>query len=316
MGLLRKLFLKSDDQTGDPAAAPRWTVRSAAEILRHFPIGSKVLYAPEAKRELRLESILLGYDINGHLVYSRNELSREIGASRAVLRVHRGGEDLALEEIKSFHMLIPHQPRSEIDFPPLGKDEPESKLVQKRVNDFERGAWVTLICYSPYGKVPNIGTLVTSTRTLAAGPYANHRVVILDPVPNTLSYADKRRHQRLRTNLPIHVQLSLEGGRVPCVLEDSSERFLRVRMPAEEVEARGVSAGEPIFLALELTPGADTVLLQGLVFRRRTESLVVELKAIWKAGRFSDFQLVDQLELKSALLHHASAERLRSPAEA
>ncbi len=310
MGILSRLLTKGDaPDLATPSAGDRWSAQSASRVLRHFPLGSRILYSPEAKRELRLESFLMGYTINGHPIYSRHDLERVASAEQCVLRIRTEGAEVCLAEIKSFYMLVPFQSRSEVDFKPGGRSDPDGKLVQKPVNDFERGNLITIVCYSPFGRVPSIGALVRSTATLTSGPYANHRVVILDPLLNTLTQADKRRHQRLATQLPAVLQTAPEAERQPCTLEDFSERFVRVRLESRGQGQAAWVEGKRVILSVHIDPGPGSVVLQAVIFRRRKDGLVLELKTVLRDGRFTEFHLVDQLELKSAFLHHPSTSR-------
>jgi hypothetical protein len=304
MGLLSRLFATP------PAAGPAdpWSPESVSDVLRQFPIGSRVLYAPETKRELRLESVLMGYSVDRHLVYARDEVVKETIGGRSVLRLRTEGPDLLLEGVRDLHFLVPFQTRSEIDFRPPAREEPE-KLVQKPVNDFERGNHLTLFCFSPYGRVPNIGTLVRSTAVLPRGPYANQKVAVLDPLPGTLSYADKRRLQRVRTQIPAMLQIAGDASEHAGLLEDFSERFIRVRAPAEELK-RAAAEGKRLIVRFALGPESnERVTLHGAVSGRRRDALVVELKSVVKNGKASDFLLLEQIELKSALLQHPSTQK-------
>jgi hypothetical protein len=303
MGLLSKFFAAPEVEEPD-----RWSPDSVSECLRHFPIGTRILYAPESKRELRLESVLMAYSIDRHLLYAREDVVKETVAGRSLLRLRTEGPDVRLERVRNVHFMVPHQLRSEIDFKPAGRDRPEEKLVQKPVNDFERGSLLTLFCFSPYGRVPNIRALVRSTSTLTGGPYVNHRVVTLDPLFTTLSYADKRRFFRMRTQIPVLLQLPGDETGHEGVLEDFSERFVRLRTRSAAV-LRAASEGQRLALSFELPTGPGGVTLHGTVARQRRDGVVLELKSILKDGRLLDFQLVDQIELKSALLQHPSTEK-------
>ncbi|MBI5446305.1 MAG: PilZ domain-containing protein [Deltaproteobacteria bacterium] len=303
MGLLSRFFAAPEVEEPD-----RWSPEAVGEVLRHFPIGTRILYAPETKRELRLESVLMGYSIDRHFLYARDEIVKETAGGRSLLRLRAEAPDLLLERVRNLYFVIPYQTRSEIDFRPLGRNEPEEKLVQKPVNDFERGNLLTLFCFSPYGRVPNIRALVRSTTTLAGGPYVNQRVVILDPLFTTLSFADKRRFYRMRTRIPAVLQIPGDGAAHEGTLEDFSERFVRVRCPSEEV-VRAAAEGRRLVLTLDLAPGPGVVTLQGVVSRQRRDAFILELKSVLKDGRLSDFQLIDQIELKSALLQHPATEK-------
>lgn len=313
MGLLTRIFTKSGADAPKASTQPAgdgWDLGSVSEILRHFPIGSRVLYCPEFKKELRLESIILGCSINQHLVYSQSDLSLPEVGSAEDLVVRGEVEDHHVREVKTFYLVVPHQSRSEIDYRPEAANGSGVQMVQNAVNDFGRGNYITLISFSPYGRVPHLETRVKSTTVLSKGYYAGHKVSLLDPYANTLSYFDKRRHQRVSTRIPASLQLSAEGAEHPCLLEDFSERFARVRLRDKDALFEGLESGRRLLLHLDLPPSDSGTTLQAAVYRKVRGSVVLELRALLKDGRFSTLQLVDQLDLKARLLHHPETQSL------
>ncbi|MBI5016581.1 MAG: PilZ domain-containing protein [Deltaproteobacteria bacterium] len=312
MHRLAKLFRRSEEAP-PPEPPPAWSPSAVAELLRQFPVGSRVLYYPELKRELRLESIVLACSLNNrHVVYSPQELTLRKNGGEPELCLVQGAERAPLAEIRSFHLLIPHQNRLEIDYRPQDRDEAPSRFTQSTINDFERHSVITLVSYSPYGRVPHLQTLVKGTSVLTTGYYANQKVVVLDPLPHGLSYLDKRRHQRVRTSIPVTLRSGADGPTHTCTLDDFSERFLRLRTAPPSASDQPLTVGCRVAIRLDLSPHGRSFLLQGSIFRQAGGALVVELQGILRDGRFDALHLVDELDLKASLLQHPATRQLQS----
>jgi hypothetical protein len=315
MKRLAKLLGFSDEEP-QPARVG-WPPSTIAEFLRQFPVGSRVLYYPELKRELRLDSIILGCTFNNkHFVYSPHDVITQKSGEDTCLHLANGDEPTPLTEIRSFHLLIPYQSRVEIDYRPDEGQEAQARFTQSTINDFERHNLITLISYSPYGRVPHLETTVRGTSTLTKGYYANQKVVVLDPVPHSLSFQDKRRHQRVHTDIPLTLRASAQGPVLACTLEDFSERFLRIRVTDGTETQEELAAGRRVVLKLDLEAQGRSFVLQGCVFRNTRGAVVVELQGILKDGRFADLHLVDELDLKASLLRHPETQRLQRRAPA
>lgn len=308
MKRLAKWLLGS--QPEQPPPAPAWPPAAVADILEQFPPGSRVLYYPETKRELRLESVLLGYLVNRkQFVYSPHDLAvRRNGGEVALSLVTPEGET-PLSEVHSFQVLIPHQTREEIDFRPAEEGQEAAQFTQSSVNDFARYSLVTLVSHRPFGRVPHLETTVRGATVLSQGFYANQRVAILDPIPQSISYVDKRRHHRVRTRVPLQLRTSPQDPARDCTLDDFSERFLRIRLP-EGCPTGELAPGRRLALRLDLEEQGRAFIFQANVFRLQKGTVVVELIAILREGRFVELRVVDELDLKATLLQHPETQRL------
>lgn len=313
MRKLARWLLGSENEQPPPPAG--WAPSAIADIVEQFPPGAKILYHPELKRELRLESVLLGYSFGeNRFAYSPRDLVVQRSDGRISLSLSAPEGEAPLTEVRTFQILVPFQTRAEIDFRGAEGDQEGAQFTQSAVNDFERRNSVTLIAFRPFGRVPHLETSVRGVSVLKHGFYANQKVVVLDPLPQSLTHVDKRRHQRVHTCIPLVFRTSPQSAPQPCTLEDFSERFLRIR-PPEGAPSEDLTPGRRLALRLDLEAQGRTFVLQAAVFRHTKGAVVVELQGIFKEGRFVELHVVDQLDLKAALLQHPETQRLlRRPA--
>ncbi len=50
--------------------------RALGRVLQHFPVGGKVQFYPEYRKEILLDSVVIAYIINGEFIYSFADLQQ------------------------------------------------------------------------------------------------------------------------------------------------------------------------------------------------------------------------------------------------
>lgn len=305
--MLRRLneWFNTKDKLVSAKRAPRAFLEPAdlQAFMVHFPIGSRVFYFPEQRREMRLETVLLGYAVNRRSVFSAGAL--RIGEEGVVLVDEEGNRE-TLGIIDDFYFLIPYQERSEVDLVDKwwerGPDAPGATAI----NDFVAGNVVTLFARRGPQGMPKIETTVRRTALLKKGLYANTRVVMLRPEPELFGYVDRRHDQRIATRIPTVVKTSRDGPTVRALIDEFSEGHICISpQPGDEI-LPGLATGQKVVFAIE-NPGDDRrFVLRGTLLRRRKARLVLHLDGILKLERFHSLEPIDLLEIKAALLNHPS----------
>lgn len=291
-----------------PPALPRVTVEQIGDFQRHFPIGARVRYYPEYQKNILLDSVILAYALDGALVYANHALrsGRPGEGAGLVLDSPTGARRIA--QVDRFHFVIPQTTRTELDYPngaPAGGPE---RLAERPVNDFVRGNTITLFNKGDNGKVPHLETTVARITTLTEGYYANRRVALLQPEPETFTYLDQREFPRIYTAIPAALGESPDGEPHPCTIRDFSERFVRVDLATDDSLRADLAEGRRLFLTVPLPHQDRAFVLRATVHRLGEAETVLALTGILKARRFENLDLVDELDLKTSLLHHPATQ--------
>jgi len=283
-----------DKLTGGAGLDPAQLV----ELMQCFPIGSKIRYFPEDQEDLALDSIVIAYGINDHLVYTQNDIRSHLDGNAHVFLLDDNWRDLVVRKVHSFCLLIPHiiDDSGDLSYP--------RKVELLNETRFARGRELTLISLRNDRGVPHIETEVRKRLVMKDGYYANHPVVVLETRPATLTLTDQRQERRLHTLIPS--TLSVQGGEetCPCTLVDFSESFVRVRGDRDGTVFQLLYEGQVLGLTIELDRQPRHIEVQGKVVRREDEYLVLELLAIEKAGAMVSFSMMDVFEFKATLLQH------------
>lgn len=289
-----------------PALAEGIPLRVVGEFLHHFPIGARVHYFPEYQRSMKFDTLVLGCDINGKLVYSDHAVRLEGSGNAAVLTLRTGpGPGERLVAVERFRFLTPVQSRSEMDY----GSGLEGSFTEKTVNDFKRGNTITLFNKGANGKVPYLDCTVARVVELREGVYAKRTVALLEPDPESLLFLDQRQYHRVYTRIPATVGPTAGSPGYPCSVQDFSDRYLRLEVDESQAWLRQVQPGAKLFLTIQV-PGRPAPFVLGCAVHRRGEAyLVLSLAAILKDRRFQDLDMLDELDIKTSLLHHPETQQ-------
>lgn len=304
-----KFFKKVFGNDGDDSAAGTsasvvdepLALPSINELIKYFPIGEKVRYYPEFQKDAALDTLILGYGINGFYIYS----PQEIRSTPGVLRIFAGDEHKLITELESFCLLIPCNP----------DDENKRGYVQRAElgphGPFRHLNTITLVANSGQGIVCRIDTRVRKVSPVSKGIYAGHRVVLLDVVPSTLELTDQRQHYRVRTNLPATLSLR-DGGSYACTLQDFAEQSVQLRLDESDDELAALSEFRRLTLRLDVGNESQPKVFElgGNLYRKSGDSLVMTLQGIYRDGELEDLDLVDLLEIKASLLKHPATQEV------
>lgn len=278
----------------EPALDPQRLV----ELMRCFPIGSKFRYYPEYHKEITFESIIIGYGINHRYIYTQRDIRIDIERDMPVFVLEDGWKDRPISQVRHFSLMIPdvsvgdaRDYRRQMDKPQDGR--------------FRRGDILTLMSIFNEKGIPHVNAMVRKTVLMREGYYANHAIIQLDVLLDTLNHIDQRQQRRVKTSIPASMQFSENSPHYPCTLVDFTETALRIRLD----ESGGTSVvplieRRTMIVTLDLPAQARRFALTGKVLRRDAGHFVVALNGKIKDGHVRDFELIDAFDLKATLLQH------------
>lgn len=278
---------KSDKE----ASLPALDSARACAVLQHFPIGTLVHYYPEFKKNIVLETVIIGYMVNKIPVFSAQEITCEGDGANARILVRHERKPARLT---SLGIIIPAENRGVGHLDYIRREELD------RVGGLTVGNNITLMAQVSQGKTPLIQTTVSKNTQVKEGPFANTPIAVLDADIASLLLADQRAHMRLKVEVPARIG-SDNDALVDCIMADFSERSVRLRS-GEDGWPATVVAGRRLTLAFRL-PGRDNdTVLRGDIYRVDYNDLVLMLEEVRRDGQFRRMEVIDVLEIKSKLL--------------
>lgn len=272
------------------ATAKPLDIARVSAVFKHFPFGSPVRYYPEFKKNIVLESVILGYILDKNWYFAVQDIIFDGEGDAMQLLV---GPQRKRVRPASFSIVIPSQSRGIDQLDYARKEELE------RTGGLANGNNITLLGQPSNGKTPAIETIAGKKTVLQEGLYATTPVVLLNANIRSLQLTDQRAHMRLQTRVPAEFMTN-NATPTPCMMADFSNQSVRLSVDASWTSE--IKAGRELTLAFRL-PGRNTdVVLRGEILRRDDNDLVVTLEAIQRGNEFQRIEVLDVLEIKAQLL--------------
>jgi len=309
MGFLKKVFggaesNKTKSRGNAKAVAEPLSIAGLTELFRYFPLGEKIRYYPEYQKEGALETIVLGYSVNGQFVFSPIDIGYQQDVERDVLRLTIEGQERLVPEVERFSLLIPFNQEDE------NKRDYGRRAELGPRGPFRRRNIITLLASSTGGTLSHLDTEVNRVLPLTDGIYAGHEVVVLDVLPSSLTLTDQRQHYRLQTELP--ASLSIRDGEThECTLLDFSEGSVRLQFAEVTADIMALTEFRRLKLSfnVETADKGKTYALEGVMYRKTDNRLVMKLQGIYKDGKVEPLGLVDILDIKASLFQHPATQQ-------
>lgn len=291
--------LERGQQSGASVVDEPLTVPQVHELIQHFPIGEKVRYYPEFQKDAALDTLILGYGINGFFIYS----PMKIRSTPGVLRLFTGDEHKLITELESFCLLIPFNPDDENKRGYVHRAELGPHGPFRRLNS------ITLTANAETGILCSIDTRVRKIMPVSTGIYAGHQVVLLDIIPSTLALTDQRQHYRVFTQIPAMLSLR-DGGSYACTLQDFAEQSVQLKLDESDDELDTLTEFRRLTLRFDLGSEQQPKVFElgGSLYRKSGDSMVMTLQGIYKNGKLENLDLVDILDIKASLQKHPATQ--------
>lgn len=283
--------------------------RALCRVMRHFPVGAKVQYYPEYRKEIVLESVVIAYAINGEYIYSAHGLNCD--EQSGALTFEEQGERRSYTKIKSFNIVVPVFTQSEAKLDYVRREE----LL--KIGGLVPGNTITLMAEQQGGQVPVIDTTVKKRTVFKEGFYANQTVALLDVDAESLLLTDQRAHMRLSTNIPAQVRVTRRNEYRDLVgtMVDFSDVSLRLEIAGEanpdpEATPLKLRDSDDLIISFNLPGRSEQISLLGDIFRIEGDAVVVMLKGMVDKGQVGKLGQIEILKIKANLLQNGRANLL------
>lgn len=269
-------------------------------LIEFFPIGKKLRYYPEFKKEIVFDTFVIAYCVNGDFVYSGEAIDRDSQGHPTLFHADKNRDETHVSDLKLFQLLVPDTSDLEM------KLDYQRRSLIGRGRQFIKGNYITLISNAGAKGVSTVDTEVAKQIVLPDGPYAQTKTVLLTPELHSLNVSDQRGKSRAKICAPVVV--SLPEGKLsgPCTIVDISEGVVRIRVRDRDTTPPGVPRGGEVILDVDLGEGRRLYTIKGSVIRSSAETWTIKLEGLFKDGKLRSFDPLDLLELKAGLLNYGS----------
>ncbi len=269
-----------------------------ALLFRHFPVGARLTYFVEQRRELQFSTLILGYRINGHDLYAQDAIELDDDDLPCAFRVD-GRTGIPLARVAKLRLLLPDTSAHQ------GKLDYVTRGELGRDGHLSKGVTLTLRAKSLGRGVPIVETIVDRKETLADGPFAGQGTVLVEPDLEMIRVVDNRRKPRVRSS----VDATLFHGEpapiaaTPCRLADFSDETLRLRAKAGALPA--LKSGATVEVEFKVETSAEPYRVRGKLQRQSEQGAVVRFAELLLPATttWRKVEMLDVLEIKTALLN-------------
>ena len=291
-------FFKKQNSDGGGGQA-LLDVRAISRLMQHFPVGVKVEYYPEYRKELLLDSVVIAYQINDATIYSAHNLVFD--ESSGELEFDDQGQHYSFRKIHRFRIILPVFSQSEAKLDYVRREE----LL--KIGGLVKGNTITLMAQLQGSQMPVLETIVDKRSMLREGIYASQTVAFLDVDMESLMLSDQRAHLRLKTNIPATVQVSRRGeyALVNGMMVDFSDTSLRMTLDDETSDEALPKERDNVVVSFNLPSQSEHVSLVGEVYRIENKVLVMMLTGCVEKGQIVELGQIEILKIKANLLQHS-----------
>lgn len=267
-------------------------------LIDFFPIGKKLSYCPEFKKEIVFDTLVIAYCVNGNFVYSGEAIERDSNGYPKLFHTGGNEERIPVSRLKLFQLLVPDTTELEM------KLDYQRRALIGRGRQFIKGNSITLISKAGAKGMSTVDTEVVKQIVLKDGPYTNAKMILLSPELGSLLVTDQRKKARTKISVPVRV--SLPAGKLSdyYIIADMSDNSVRLR-GSLNATLPAMKPGDEVILDIDLGKVERHYTLKGVVFRRSSETCVIELEGLINEGKLDRFSQLDLLELKAGLLNYS-----------
>lgn len=293
---------QSSEEPADDLEMPATLMRKPRpeelrQVVEYFPIGKKIRYSPEYKKEVILDTLIVAYCVDGEFIYSWDSIEFDDQGAPTAFLVGPKAQRIDIARVGEFQILVPDTSDQEATL-----DYPRRAMIG-RGRQFHKGNAIALISNAGALGVSTMETEVDKHFVLKDGPYANSAMVLLTPQLETITVTDQRGTHRARIEVPVTMTIQ-ERLRGPGVIVDISDVALRIRV-REGHTMPPMGRGDDVTLDIDFGGDEERLFrIKASVIRRSQESCVVRIVAHFKDRRFVPLGPLDMLELKAGLLNY------------
>ena len=267
-------------------------------LVDFFPIGRKLRYYPDFRKEIVFDTFVVAYCVNGDFLYSGEAIERDFQGYPLVFYTGANEQPVNVADIALFQLLVPDTSDLEL------KLDYQRRALIGRGQQFKQGNFISLISNVGGKGLLSLDTEVAQQVVLRDGPYARTGMVLLTPYPDTLAVSDQRREARAKTHAPVTVALPEGTVSGPCTIVDMSGGAVRIRVRDRDAAMPEMHNGDEVFLDIDLGAADRHYIVKGSVMKRVPETCVIRLEGLLKNGRIGRFEPLELLELKAGLLNY------------
>lgn len=269
------------------------TIKSLVDCFR---IGSRIRFHREYEDTIVMESIIIGYCIEGQLLFQPKQvvINRDDGQISITVKTQNGIETYT--SLTEFFLLLP----ADVDLE--SQLDTDSRAALGKRGPFVKGNFLKLMSFQPGQDNLCCEAIVNRNMKMNSGLYAGRAVTQLELCLGTVEVFEPRCESRVHTALPVNILVDDEREFLEAEMLDFSESAIRIglRNPQDAWPNYGKKDKPVISFTVPITNALLTI--ECHCSAERGLERIFEIERIKRQGQFVVFTDIDALELKINLL--------------
>lgn len=270
----------------------RFTSWLLHQISGGFAITDQVELRPEYIQDLTVESIIVGFMADNHVIYAMEDVTWDEATQTIAFHSRENGKSIS--QVERFSLLFPLDNSDDRNMAYHQKEE------FSRVGLFKRGNTLTIMTKNSGHTRYSIDGVVTTYLRLKSGLFANHEVAVLSLDPMSFKQSERRKHQRIDTDVDVSLKAikgsAIFGGRIVDYVEGAA------RVVLDDPAALNVLVQDkPVSMTMELEEVDRQYEIEGTISKAQENEVVVNFRKIYKGKSFAPFGKLDGIEIKAML---------------
>ncbi|MFL0796872.1 MAG: hypothetical protein K6L73_05215 [Cellvibrionaceae bacterium] len=294
---------EASTSTPYPLGSQAANLNAACQFLEKFSIGARFRAHSEHQTNIELETLVVGFRIDGEQVFSPGDI--RVTSENSSLEVNIKSEFQKLDRIKHIQIMVPDQSND-------GEALDEAELKEVREHILAPSSRLLLSSTGHGVNELRIEGVTRTAVTLHDGPHAGLKVFLIQVLLDTLEDYEPRTQSRVTTaNTIVQGFVNGRGDPIPYELLDISESALRLGSAKAGYQWPEFSEKDHLIVSL----GFSNIQLRCVCIREQKQDRIFKIEQISRNSEFKPFGIVDGLELKMHFMYESVSESERSSLE-
>lgn len=293
----KKAPVKVSGARSEGSFPARQQLKLIARLVKSVKIGSRIRYHLEYEDSTVLESLVIGYQINGVKVYRQNDIQVLTGEEQVgvVIKTPEGPEEFS--RIESFELIVPGAVGEE------RKLDYDSRANMSRRGPFAPHARLSVMSYCYNTEHLKFEAEVLRNLKLSQGVHSGLQVALLSVSLGTVDNHEPRKFSRVETRLCVTASKNGTETVMTAELQDFSEETIRLVLESENDSWPKFGKKDFLLVGLKTSVDKPLVKLRCECVSERGDGRVFKMTHIMRHGKPEVFEMLDALELKIDLMN-------------
>lgn len=262
-------------------------------VLNRFPIGKRFRYFVEPKKDTLMESLIIGYRINGEFIYHQGniEFSNAENILEPHIAINRQDDTMVVTHLESLEFIIPSDIGEEL------KLDYDSRANLGTRGQFGSRNTLALVSLHNGSKNMRVNGEVHRKTKLKSGIHSGHLAVLLNIDLNSFEPLEPREKPRVETKINATIKKNEQVSLLDAFILDIAEFTLRAGLnPATRTWP---IFGKDDYAVITFKPANDKSAIQCRCSYIRESGCerAFKIEQIYRRGEFVAFEIIDAMEL-------------------